>query len=446
MTIDRIGLDYARELDAADPLAPFRQRFYLPGNALYFDGNSLGLLSKDAEASVLAALNQWKQLGIDGWMKADPAWFTLGEELGARSAALVGAEPDEVVVTGGTTVNLHALVSTFYQPAGKRTRILATELDFPSDIYALESQILLRGGDPASDLVRVASADGRTVSEDDLVAAMTDDVALALLPSVFYRSGQLLDITRLTAAAHKRGIVIGFDCAHSAGIVPHRFDADGVDFAFWCNYKYLNAGPGSVGSLYVNRRHFGERPGLAGWWGYQKSRQFDMSHEWEGAEGAGAWQIGTVPLLSSAPLLGSLALFAEAGIENIRAKSLAMTDYLIELIEANGLLGAPYNYRIGTPRQHNRRGGHVAVEHDAGPRIARALKQAGIVPDFRPPDVIRLAPIPLYTSYADCWQVVEALKSVIDTERIWRSKGSRTRRLKSGGFARCCSTIECRFI
>jgi kynureninase len=415
MHFDHHSLERARQLDAGDELARFRERFYLPSEALYFDGNSLGLLSKDAEAAVLNALDQWKELGIAGWMQADPAWFTLGEELGVRSAALVGAAPDEVVVTGTTTVNLHALVSTFYQPSGNRTKILATALDFPSDIYALQSQILIKGGDPDRDLIRVESHDGRTVSDDDLIAAMNDDVALALLPSVLYRSGQLLDIARLTAAAHERGIVIGFDCAHSAGSVPHRFDDDGVDFAFWCNYKYLNSGPGSVAALYVNRRHFGSIPGLTGWWGYQKERQFDMVHEWEGAEGAGAWQISTVPLLSTAPLLGSLAIVAEAGIEAMRAKSLAMTDYLIELIEANGLLEAPYHYRIGTPREHARRGGHVSVEHDAGPRIAKALKQAGVIPDFRPPDVIRLAPIPLYTSYADCWQVVQALKQVIDS-------------------------------
>ena len=415
MTIDATSLERALELDATDPLAGFRERFYLPGDALYFDGNSLGLLSKDAESATLNALAQWKELGIEGWMQADPAWFTLGEELGARSAALVGAAPDEVVVTGGTTINLHALVATFYQPEGNRRKIIATELDFPSDIYALQSQILLRGGDPERDLIRVESRDGRTIDESDLIAAMTEDVALALLPSVLYRSGQLLDIARLTVAAHDRGIVIGFDCAHSAGAVPHTFEADGVDFAFWCNYKYLNAGPGSVGSLYVNRRHFGARSGLAGWWGYQKARQFDMAHTWEGAEAAGAWQISTLSLLSAAPLLGSLVIFEEAGIEAIRAKSLAMIDYLTELIEANGLLDAPYNYRIGTPREHARRGGHIAVEHDAGPRIAKALKQAGVIPDFRQPDVIRLAPIPLYTSYADCWRVVETLKQVIDS-------------------------------
>jgi kynureninase len=411
---------YARALDVADQLAPFRARFYqLPG-AIYLDGNSLGLLSRDAEAAVIRALEQWRTLGIEGWLGADPDWFTLGERLGAMMAPLVGAMPNEVVVTGSTTVNLHTLVSTFYQPSEGRRRIVATNLDFPSDVYALQSQIVLRGGDPERDLVLVPSDDGRTIAEDDLIAAMTADVALALLPSVLYRSGQLLDIERLAAAGRERGIPVGFDCAHSVGAIPHHFDAWGVDFAFWCSYKYLNAGPGAVGALYVNERHFGATPGLTGWWGYEKSRQFDMVHTWEGAAGAGAWQISTIPLLSSTPLLGSLAIFAEAGIEAIREKSLAQTGYLIDLVEAMGLTAPPYNCRIGSPRAAGRRGGHVAIEHDEAARITRALKTSGIIPDFRAPDVIRLAPIALSTTYHELWQTAQALKSIIDTGAHWQ--------------------------
>ncbi len=244
------------------------------------------------------------------------------------------------------------------------------------------------------------------------------------MPSVLYRSGQLLDLERLTAAARARNIPIGFDCAHSAGSVPHRFDEWGVDFAFWCTYKYLNAGPGAVGALYVNRRHHGTIPGLAGWWGYNKDRQFDMRFEWEGAPAAGAWQISTPPLLSTAPLLGSLRLFEEAGMARVREKSLALTSYLIDLIEGSGLTDPPYGYRIGTPREPGRRGGHVAVEHDAGPRIARALKARGIVPDFRPPDVVRLAPIALYTSFRECWETVQHLRAIIDNgEHLTGSAG-----------------------
>jgi kynureninase len=414
---------YARALDAADPLAAFRDRFYLPAGTIYLDGNSLGLLSRDAEAAILSSLEDWKTLGIDGWLKADPDWFTIGERLGAGLAPLVGAEADEVVVTGGTTVNLHNLVATFYQPAGSRRKVVAGGLDFPSDVYALQSQIALRGGDPDDDLVLVPSRDGRTLADADLLAAFTDEVTLALLPSVLYRSGQLLDLPGLTAAAHARGIAIGFDCAHSAGVVPHELSAWGVDFAFWCTYKYLNAGPGAVGALYVNRRHHGRRPGLSGWWGYAKERQFDMLHRWEGASGAGAWQIGTPPVLGAVGLLGSLRIFAEAGIERVRAKSIAQTGYLIDLIDGMELAAA--GYRIGTPRDADRRGGHVAVEHDAGPRIAKALKRRGIIPDFRPPDVVRLAPIPLYTSYHELWETAQALRAIAEGGEYLAVEGGR---------------------
>ena len=412
---DQLTEAHARALDAADPLARFRERFYVPPETIYLEGNSLGLLSRDAEEAVLRALGSWKEHAIGGWLDADPPWFTLGEDLGARMSALVGAAPESVVVAGTTTVNLHQMAGTFYRPEGNRRRIVATSLDFPSDVYALQSQIRLHGGDPARDLVLVPSRDGRTVDEDDIIVAITDDVALVLLPSVLYRSGQLFDIARLTAAAHERGVTIGFDCAHSVGSVPHAFGTWDVDFAVWCSYKYLNAGPGAVGALYVNPRHFGRLPALAGWWGYQKERQFTMAHHWEGAASAGAWQISTIPLLSAAPLLGALAITEEASIEAIRAKSLAQTDYLIALLEEGGLCDAPYGYRVGTPREHERRGGHVAVEHDDGARIAQALRARNVIVDFRPPDVVRLAPIALHTTYHDLWQTVEVLREIIET-------------------------------
>ena len=412
--------DEARRRDAADPLRSYRERFYTQPGTIYLDGNSLGLLSHDAERTLLRVLEEWKTQGIEAWLNADPPWFTLTESLGALMAPLVGAAPDEVIVMASTTVNLHTLVAGFYQPARGRRKIIASALDFPSDIYALQSQIRLRGGDPDTDLMVVQSRDGRLIEEDDLIAAMTDDVAIAILPAVYYRSGQLLDIARLTAAAHARGVLIGIDGCHSVGLVPHEFDRWGVDFAFWCTYKYLNSGPGGTAGLYVNRRHFGVAPGMAGWWGNDKSTQFDMVHTFAGAGNAGAWQIGTPPLLSTAPLHGSLMMFAEAGIAPIRAGSLARTDYLIALIEAMGLTDAPYHYGIGTPRDHDRRGGHIAVEHAEGTRIAKALKTKGVIPDFRPPNIVRLAPIALYTSYDECWQAVQHLKAIID-ERAYEA-------------------------
>lgn len=406
---------YAEALTHTDPLLPFRDRFYVQPDTYYMDGNSLGLLSRDAEAAVDTVVEQWKTLGIDGWMKADPPWFFMGEQLGERQAALFGAHADEVVVGGATTVNLHQLVATFYQPTGVRRKIIATELDFPSDVYALQSHIARSGGDPATDLVKVGSRDGRVVDEDDIIGAMSAEVALIVLPSVLYRSGQLLDMQRLTAEANARSIPIGFDCAHSAGVIPHSFSEWGTDFALWCNYKYLNSGPGSVGGLYVNRKHFGTLPGLPGWWGYQKERQFDMLHEFEPAPGAGAWQISTINVLSAAPVMGSMNIVDEAGIDRIRAKSLALTDYLIDLLESSGLTNAPYNFSIGTPRSHSRRGGHIAVEHASGPQIARALKMRGVVPDFRPPNVVRLAPVPLYSTFVDVWETVRHLREIIET-------------------------------
>ncbi len=404
----------ARALDAADPLSRFRERFYpLPGR-IYLDGNSLGLLSHDAEAETLAALEQWKQLGIDGWLGADPPWFTLGEELGALLAPLIGAEPESVVVTGAATINQHALTTTFYRPEGRRRKIVATALDFPSDIYALQSLIRLHGGDPDRDLVRVPSGDGRTIDEAAIIAALDDEIALALLPAVLYRSGQLLNIPRLAAAARARGIPLGFDCAHSIGAVPHLLDTWDVDWAFWCSYKFLNAGPGATGGLYVNRRHWGTSPGLAGWWGYDKARQFDMVHDWQGAGTAGAWQISTPPLLATAALRGSLRLFHEAGIESLRAKSLAQTSYLAQLLHQTGLTQPPYDFAIGSPAAPKRRGGHLAVEHEDAARIAKALKTRGIIPDFRAPNVIRLTPAPLYTSYHELWRCAKALREIVD--------------------------------
>ncbi|MGE3272233.1 MAG: kynureninase, partial [Chloroflexota bacterium] len=327
--------------DAADVLAPFRARFACRPGIVYLDGNSLGLASQDAEAAVLAALADWKQHGIDGWLSGEHPWFTVGEELGAIQAGLVGALPHEVVVTGSTTVNLHALVATSYGPSVGRTKIVANALDFPSDLYALASQIRLRGLDPADHLTLVPSRDGRTILEDDLIAALDRETALLVIPSVLYRSGQLLDIARLTAAAHERGVLVGVDCSHSAGAVPHQLHEWGVDWAVWCSYKYLNGGPGALAALYVHERHHGTVPALAGWWGSDKARQFDMDSAFTPAADAGAWQIGTPSVFGAAALFGSLTITQEAGIERIRAKSLEQTGWLIDLADAF-LADAPY--------------------------------------------------------------------------------------------------------
>lgn len=409
--LDPYSKEYARQLDEHDELASYRDEFYINPNSIYMDGNSLGLLSKRAEQSLLDVLGAWKHQGIDGWTQGQYPWFYLAEKLAAMSAPLVGASADEVIVTGSTTVNLHQLVATFYKPQGIRTKILADELNFPSDIYALQSQLKLHGYDPDEHLIRIVSRDGRFLQEEDIIDAMTEEVALIVLPAVLYRSGQLLDMKRLTAEAHARGILIGFDGCHSVGSIPHSFSEWDVDFAFWCNYKYLNSGPGGTASLYVNRKHHGTTPGLTGWFGSHKDKQFDMEHQFHQADTAGAFQIGTPNILSMAPLIGSLELFAEATMEKLRQKSLHITRYMMQLIEHEL---SDVGFTLGNPTEDERRGGHVSLEHPEAARICKALKELQhIVPDFRAPNIIRLAPVPLYTSYNDVWETVQRLKTVM---------------------------------
>ncbi|WP_091737753.1 kynureninase [Marininema mesophilum] len=400
-------------MDQRDGLARFREEFYLKKGSIYLDGNSLGLLSRRAENSLLEMLSSWRERGIDGWTDGKHPWFHLSEQLGAQLAPLVGATPKEVIATGSTTVNLHQLLATFYQPEGKRIKIVADALTFPSDIYAMKSHVKLHGLELAEGLIQVESKDGQVVEEEALIEAMTDEVAIIVLPSVLYRSGQILNMERLTKAAHERGILIGFDLCHSIGAIPHHLSEWGVDFAFWCNYKYVNAGPGSVGGLYVNQRHHGQFPGLAGWFGSAKDVQFDMDHTLQPASHAGAFQIGTPHVLSLAPLLGSLEIFHEAGIDELRKKSLLLTRYLMNLVDTQL---ADMDFSFGNPLEDTRRGGHICLIHKEAVRICKALKARGVIPDYRAPNVIRLAPMALYTSYIEVWEAVERLKAIMENK------------------------------
>lgn len=417
---------FALEMDGNDPLAEFRERFYIPHGMIYMDGNSLGLMSRDSETTVRRVMEEWKSLAIGGWLEAKPAWFYLSEELGAKAAPLVGAEPKEVICTGSTTVNIHALISSFYQARGKRNKILADELTFPTDIYALQGQLKLRDMEPRDHLVLVPGQDGRTLDEDTIIQAMSDEIAVILLPSVLYRGGQLLDMERLSREAHKRDILIGFDCSHSVGAIPHYFSQWGVDFAMWCSYKYMNGGPGAPAFLYVNKKHFDKEPLLSGWFGYKKDKQFDLVLDFDHARGAGGWQIATPTILSAAAVEGALNITLEAGIEPIREKSMRLTEYLIAL--KNHLLPEDrYPITIGTPLEPWRRGGHVSLEGDENLwQIHQALKARGVIPDFRPPGLIRLAPIPLYNGFHDVWLALNAIKEIIDTEEFKSFPSQRT--------------------
>lgn len=402
-------LDYARRLDEEDCLRSYKERFYIHQGEIYMDGNSCGLCSIDAEETLLKAMAAWKEMGIGIWTKG--GYILYQDKLGAMLAPLVNADPEEVTCGNSTTVNVHQGILTFYKPTPQRNKILMDDLSFPTDKYAVYSDIRATGYDPAECLKVVPSRDGNTISEADIIAAMTDDVCVILLPSVLYRSAQLIDMEKITKEAHKRGIYVGFDLCHSIGVIPHDFKQIDPDFAVWCNYKFLNGGPGAMAGLYINKKHFGMAPGLAGWWGNKKETQFNLSQQYEHAQYAGGWQIGTEAVLSMAPLEGSLNMIQRAGLENIRVKSLRITAYLMYLIDEKL---TSYGFGVGNPREDRVRGGHVALTHDDALRINEALKANQIIPDFRYPNVIRLAPAPLYTSYEDVFDMVERIIKIME--------------------------------
>ena len=409
----KLDIDYAKEMDSQDQLKSFKERFYLGEGELYFDGNSLGPYSKDAEEAIYNMLDVWKKEKILMWNIEDGRYFKYPQYLGSLFTPLVNADANEITVTNSTTINIHQALATFYKPTKNRYKILVDDLNFPTDIHAAVSQVKLKGLDPEDAIKVVKSRDGRIIEEDDIIDALTEDVAVALLPSLLYRSAQLLDMEKVTKVAHEKGIIIGWDLCHSIGSVPHDFKKIDPDFAVWCTYKHLACGPGSNAALYINKKHFGTEPGLAGWHGNKKETQFLLKHEHDPEKDVDAWLTGTPNMLSMAPIEGVVKLFNEAGIDNIRKKSLELTDYLIFLIEERL---AKYGFANGTPIDHKRRGGHVALEHKEAYRICLALKEKKVIPDFREPNVIRLAPVALYCSFEDIYKLVDILEEIAITK------------------------------
>lgn len=397
--------------DQMDLFALYKEEFYQSKNQIYMDGNSLGLMSNRAERKLIELADSWKVYAIEGWTEGNHPWFTLAENLSERIAPFVGAKPQEVIVTGSITANIHQMLSTVFQPTETRSAIVVDELNFPSDIYAVESHLRLRGLDPEIAMRKVKSQDGYTLQLADIEEQLTEDVAILFLPSVLYRSGQLLPMREITKAAHEKGILVGFDLAHSIGALPHELHDIGADFAVWCHYKYMNAGPGGTGGLYIHERHHQLLPGSAGWFGSDKTKQFDMDHQFSKAEGAGAYQIGTPNIFSMAPLIGSVEIFEEVGLDKIRERSLQLTKHLRELIAEK----LP-EFRDVTPLADRDRGGHIALAHEEAARICKALKEAGVVPDFRAPDIIRLAPVALYNSFGDVEEMVARLERIMKAE------------------------------
>jgi len=401
--------EFATTMDARDPVAGFRGRFHMPKrfdgrDGVYFCGHSLGLQPKTAASCLAEELKAWAELGVEGHFRAEHPWMPYHRLLTAQMAAVVGAQPREVVVMNSLTVNLHLLMVSFFRPTGERHKILMERGAFPSDRYAVVSQLRVHGFDPGASLIELAPRGGEDCLREEDVAQCIDregeTVALILLPGVNYATGQAFDLQAITAAGHAKGCVVGFDLAHAAGNLALQLHDSGADFAVWCSYKYLNGGPGCVGACFVHERHARswKRARFAGWWGHDEATRFQMGPEFRAMEGAEGWQLSNPPILALAPLRASLDLFEEAGMERLRAKSVLLTGYLEYLLRQEPASAAS----IVSPPQPERRGAQLSLRIARGGRaVCERLLADGVFVDWREPDTIRAAPVPLYNSFAD---------------------------------------------
>src|SRR5438128_10242380 len=412
--------EFAQQLDVEDPLRSFRDRFHLPlGNTgeplIYFAGNSLGLMPKSAKQIVEQELEDWANLGVDAHLKGKTPWYSYHETLRVPVARLVGAQPIEVICMNSLTVNLHLMMATFYRPTKSRFKILMEDPAFPSDTYAIKTQISHHGLEPKEALVLARPREGeftvRTEEILDLIEKHTDELAVVLIGGVNFFTGQLFDIPTITAAAQKHGITVGVDLAHAIGNVPLSLHDWNVDFAVWCSYKYLNAGPGAVAGAFVHQRHATNTnlPRLAGWFGNDPDTRFRMHLEPEfiPVPSADGWQISNPPIFSMAPLRASLAIFDEAGgMEGLRVKSIKLTGYLEFLIDQIG----SKKFSVITPADPKARGAQLSIQaHEHPKQLHEELLAAGVKCDFREPNVIRVAPTPLYNTFHQVWRFARIL-------------------------------------
>ncbi|HEY4126983.1 MAG TPA: kynureninase [Gammaproteobacteria bacterium] len=419
----KLDRDYALELDRADPQASYRQRFYIPQHQgkdeIYLCGNSLGLQPRDTQRLVQEELEDWRRLGVKGHFDGRRPWMPYHEQFTEPTARLVGAKPVEVVNMNSLTVNLHLMMTSFYRPTQSRHKLLVERGAFPSDRYAVEAQVRLHGFDPDQSLIELSSGRGDPYIPVEEIEALLEadgrEIALVLLPGVQYYSGQAFDLKRIATAAHKAGCRVGFDLAHAVGNLPLRLHDSGADFAVWCNYKYMNAGPGAVAGCFVHERHAKafDLPRLAGWWGHDKSSRFRMGPEFAPMEGAEGWQLSNPPVLGLAPLLASLDIFDEVGMPALRDKSLKLTAYLESLLKEK----LAEHIDILTTPDPTQRGCQLSLRlhkgRDAARQVFEQLEEAGVTSDWREPDVIRVAPVPLYNSYMDVYRFVDILEGLV---------------------------------
>lgn len=416
---------YAQELDANDRLAHFRKEFNLPvingKQTLYFTGNSLGLMPKLAEKYLSEEIEDWKKWGVEGHMHARRPWMPYHEFFSESLAKIVGGKPEEVVVMGSLTNNLHLLMVSFFRPKGKRTKILCEAKAFPSDQYALASQLRFHGLEPSEHLIEIGPRHGEhRIHQEDILSALDqygDQIAMMMIGGVNYYTGQVMDMKTLTAHAQSKGIFVGWDLAHGAGNVELQLHDWNVDFAAWCHYKYINSGPGATAGYFIHERHHGqsEIPRFEGWWGHDKETRFEMPDTFKPIPTAEAWQLSNAPVMAMAPLRASLDLFEQAGFHNLRTKSEKLTAYLQEVLEFIAIETAS-NFEIITPRKE--RGAQLSLlVHGYGKPLFDHLMDQGVIADWREPNVIRMAPVPLYNSFEDVRAFGQILMNYLNTNR-----------------------------
>ncbi|NIK91275.1 kynureninase [Mangrovimonas sp. CR14] len=422
MTNHKLGLDYAKEQDQNDPLKDYRKKFHIPTDQdgkelVYLCGNSLGLQPKTTKEYIDQELNDWAQLGVEGHTEAKNPWLPYHEFLTENMAKVVGAKPIEVVVMNTLTANLHFMMVSFYKPTAKRYKILIESDAFPSDKYAVESQLRHHGYDDKDGLILWKPREGEELLRYEDLEGLLDkhgeEIALVLIGNTNYYTGQFFDMKRISDLGHKHGCIVGFDCAHGAGNVNLKLHDSDADFAVWCTYKYLNSGPGSLAGAFVHEKHAYDKSlnRFTGWWSHNKQTRFNMRHEFDVLPGAEGWQLSNPPILSMAAIKASLDIFGEVGIEALNEKSKKLTGYFEFLLKQLG----EDTIRIITPENPKERGCQLSIQvKNADKNLFDKLTKSGVIADWREPDVIRCAPVPLYNSFEDVYRMVENLKSILN--------------------------------
>ncbi len=416
------SLAYAQQQDHQDPLKHFRNKFLIPTNnegeeLIYLCGNSLGLQPKKTSEYLEQELNDWAKLGVEGHTDAKYPWFPYHEFLTKSMANIIGAKPNEVVIMNSLTANLHFLMVSFYQPTKTKFKIVIESDAFPSDKYAMESQLKFHGFDPKEGLILWKPSKGEDLCRfedlEKLVEEQGDEIALLMIGNTNYYSGQAFPLKNITELGHKHGCIVGFDLAHGAGNIQPNIHNSGADFAVWCTYKYLNSGPGSLGGCFIHERH-ANNPDIkrfTGWWGHNKQTRFNMRQDFDLLPGAEGWQLSNPSILSMAAIRASLDVFEEAGMENLRQKSVKLTGYMEFLFKEIN----EDRINIITPTDQNERGCQLSIQvKNADKNLHTQLTESGVISDWREPDVIRVAPVPLYNTFEDVFKFIERFKEVLN--------------------------------